>query len=171
MENCGDLTNNAWAIGHPCVTKPDGTCAYYVEDVRNDDRWAVEANCAPPPGTGTPGYWKNHPDAWPVEEITIGGVHYSKEAAIALLKTPEKGDKTYTLFRALVAARLNVPIGNPGECIAETIGAADEWMADYGPVGSGVKTGGKTSPWRDGEPLYQRLDEYNNGLLCAPPRD
>ena len=24
------------------------------------------------PGTGTIGYWKNHPEAWPVEEITIG---------------------------------------------------------------------------------------------------
>ena len=44
-------------------------------------------------------------------------------------------------------------------------------METYGPVGSGVKAGGKKSPWREGEPLYEMLDDYNNGLLCAPSRD
>jgi hypothetical protein len=34
-----------------------------------------------------------------------------------------------------------------------------------------VKAGGATSPWRTGEPLYLKLDAYNNGLLCAPHRD
>src|SRR2546426_2665735 len=29
---------------------------------------------ATPPGTGTPGYWKNHPAAWPAGGITGGGV-------------------------------------------------------------------------------------------------
>ena len=24
---------------------------------------------------------------------------------------------------------------------------------------------------QDGEPLYELLDDYNNGLLCAPSRD
>jgi len=126
--------------------------------------------CEPQPGTGTPGYWKNHPDAWPVDEITIGGETYSKDDAIEIMNTPEKGDKTYTLFRALVAARLNVLIGNKSCCIQRTINAADAWMATYGPVGSGVKAGGKCSPWRDAEPLYKKLDDYNNGWLCAPSR-
>src|SRR4051794_26153743 len=35
------------------------------------------------PGTGTPGYWKNHPEAWPTQTITIGGGTYTKAAAIA----------------------------------------------------------------------------------------
>jgi hypothetical protein len=34
------------------------------------------------PGTGTPGYWKNHPDAWPVTQITVGGIVYTKVQAI-----------------------------------------------------------------------------------------
>ena len=127
------------------------------------------ASACEQPGTGTPGYWKNHPDAWPVCGITIGCVEYTKDEAIAIMNTPEKGDKTYTLFRALVAAKLNVLIGNPSCCIEDTIDAADAWMATYGPVGSGVKAG-KCSPWREGEPLYERLDLYNNGLLCAPSR-
>jgi hypothetical protein len=124
----------------------------------------------PSPGTGTPGYWKNHPDAWPVDEITIGGVTYTRDAAIEIMNTPEKGDKTYTLFRALVAAKLNVEMGNDSSCIQDTIADADAWMAAHGPVGSDVKAGGKNSPWREGEPLYEKLDDYNNGLLCAPSR-
>ena len=122
-----------------------------------------------PPGTGTPGYWKNHPDAWPVDEITIGGVTYPKEEAIPLMGMPVKGDKTITMFRALVAAKLNVLIGNNPTCIADTIDAADAWMATYGPVGSGVP--GRSDAWECGELLYEKLDLYNNGELCALSRD
>lgn len=127
-----------------------------------------------PPGTGTPGYWKNHPEAWPVEVITIGGVTYTKEQAIANMGEPEKGDKTYTMFRALVAAKLNVWAGNDDSCIADTIDAADDWMETYGSLVTDekVKAGGKNSPWRDGEPRYEELDDYNNGdLPCAKSRD
>lgn len=120
------------------------------------------------PGTGTPGYWKNHPDAWPVLNIVIGGVSYSKEDALEWLNSND-GDKTVTLFRALVAAKLNLLIGNDGSCISETIELADDWFELYGPVGSGVKA--KSAAWKIGELLYIDLDDYNNGLLCAPPRD
>jgi hypothetical protein len=122
------------------------------------------------PGTGTPGYWKTHPEAWPVQEITIGGVTYARDEAINWMNLPEKGDKSLTLFRALVSAKLNVIIGNDPSCVANTISMADAWMGTY-PAGSGVKGGGPTSPWREGEPLYLTLDDYNNGLLCAPHRD
>ncbi len=124
----------------------------------------------PPPGCGTPGYWKNHPDAWPVAEITIGGVPYSKADAIALMGAPEKGDKTFSMFRALVAAKLNVLVGNPDGCVAGTIADADAWLAAH-PVGSGIRAGGRDSAWREGEPLASTLDDYNNGYLCAPSRD
>ncbi|HSF83258.1 MAG TPA: SdrD B-like domain-containing protein [Anaerolineales bacterium] len=120
------------------------------------------------PGTGTPGYWKNHPEAWPVEQITIGSVIYTKSQAIWWMEQPD-GDKTITLFRALVAAKLNVLIGNDASCIATTIAAADAWFAAYGPVGSSVHA--SSDAWSNGEPLYDLLDLYNNGGLCAPPRD
>jgi PKD repeat protein len=122
------------------------------------------------PGTGTPGYWKTHPEAWPVDEITIGGVPYDKDAAIDYMLENESRDVTYIMFRSLVAAKLNVLIGNDASCIEETIAAADAWMEEYGSVGSGVKAGGNDSPWRTGEPLYLMLDDYNNGYLCAPHR-
>ena len=120
------------------------------------------------PGTGTPGYWKNHPEAWPVETITIGGVTYTKAQAIAWMDASEKGDKTLTMFRHLVAAKLNVLVGNEASCINGTIAAADLWMATYGPVGSNVKA--SSAAWVIGGPLATTLDRYNNGQLCAPRR-
>jgi hypothetical protein len=120
------------------------------------------------PGTGTPGYWKNHPAAWPVDAITIGGVTYTKAEAIFWMSKSERGDKTFGMFRALVAAELNVMIGNDSSCIEDTIADADAWMSTYGPVGSRVSA--RSEAWRAGEPLFRLLDQYNNGLLCAPRR-
>ncbi|HET9266508.1 MAG TPA: SdrD B-like domain-containing protein [Vicinamibacterales bacterium] len=120
------------------------------------------------PGTGTPGYWKNHPDAWPVSSITIGGITYTKAKAIEWLGKVSK-DKTTTMFSSLVSAKLNVIIGNEAGCIAGTILAADAWMASNGPVGSDVRA--STAAWAAGEPLHKQMDEYNNGRLCAPHRN
>ena len=120
------------------------------------------------PGTGTLGYWKNHPEAWPVQQITAGGRTYTQAQAISLMSSPGRGDKTYDLFKQLVAAKLNVLTGNDSSCIGATIAAADAWMAVY-PPGSNVKA--SSSAWTVGGPLHQRLDDYNNGRLCAPHRD
>ena len=122
------------------------------------------------PGTGTPGYWKNHPDAWPVDGITIGGVYYPKAEAIGEMKTPGKGDKTYDLFRHLVAAKLNVIIGNDPSCAWwEDKPDMDNWFKDN-PLGS--KTKANTDQWKIwGSPYLEELDDYNNGRLCAPHRD
>jgi hypothetical protein len=125
----------------------------------------------PAPGTGTPGFWKNHPEAWPDAGVTIGGVYYSKETAIELMNMSVRGDKTFTMFDALVAAKLNVLAGNDDSCIASYIDQADAWMSAY-PVGSGVAAGGSQSPWRVGNAISMMLDSYNNGLLdCAEHRE
>ena len=120
------------------------------------------------PGTGTPGYWKNHPNAWPVQSITVGGVSYTKAQAIAWLGMVGT-DKTTTMFSSLVPAMLNVLIGNDGSCVNSTITAANAWMATYGPVGSNVAA--SSYAWSVGEPLHKQMDSYNNGLLCAPHRN
>jgi len=124
------------------------------------------------PGTGTPGYWKNHPEAWPVPSITIGGVSYTKAQALAWLDVVGK-DKTTTMFSSLLSARLNVLVGNDSSCVASTIAAADLWMTappiGYGPVGSGVQA--SSLAWKLGEPLHRLMDNYNNGMLCAPHRN
>jgi len=121
----------------------------------------------PGPGTGTPGYWGNHPEAWPVDQITIGGIVYTKDQAIANIKKSISKDKRWTMFASLVCAKLNVLIGNEDDCIADVIIAADAWWATYG----GNKVTAKSAAWNVGEPLHTEMDLYNNGLLCAPARD
>lgn len=121
------------------------------------------------PGTGTPGYWKNHPEAWPSASITVGGVTYTRERAIQLMQKSTAGDVTYSMFQALVAAQLNVAIGNESSCVEDAIADANAWLATN-KLGSGVK--GSSSAWRNGgESLKNTLDDYNNGRLCAPHRD
>lgn len=123
----------------------------------------------PPPscGTGTPGYWKRHPEAWPVDSIMVGNVLYTKAQAIARLR-PSRGDKSVTMFRALVAAKLNLLNGTDGSCIVDDVTAGDAWLAVY-PAGSRVHA--RSAAWRMGSPIATNLDRYNNGLLCAPHRD
>jgi uncharacterized repeat protein (TIGR01451 family) len=134
-------------------------------------------------GTGTPGFWKNHPDVWPIAGgvLLIGDWNHNRvcdatetclllteEEAMAALNHPPKGDMSWNMARALVAAWLNVSAGNDPSCIAETIGMATTWLI-ANPLGSGVSGG--DAAWRDGAELAELLDQYNNGLLCAEHRD
>jgi hypothetical protein len=146
-------------LGHSVATVGVSTC-------RVD--FGVWTPAVAQPGTGTPGYWKNHPEAWPVQEITVGGVAYTKAQAIAVLNNVGK-DKTITMFSSLVPAMLNVLVGNDDSCVSSTIAAADSWMTTYGPVGKGVHAA--SLAWKVGEPMHRQMDNYNNGMLCAPHRD
>jgi hypothetical protein len=112
----------------------------------------------------------NHPSAWPVESLSIGGKVYTKAQLITIMRHPTAKDVTYTIAQHLIAAKLNVGVGNNSSCIESTIVAADAWLAAH-PVGSNVKAGSANSPWIVGQPLSTTLDNYNNGLLCAPHRD
>jgi len=121
-------------------------------------------------GTGTPGYWKNHPEAWPAAGVSVGGVLYKDATITTAIKWMGKvgGDKTITMFSSLISAKLNSMLANNTTCIADTIVLADAWMTAH-PVGSNVKA---SSPaWVQGEPWHTKMDDYNNGKLCAPHRD
>jgi hypothetical protein len=119
-------------------------------------------------GTGTLGYWKTHPDAWPVQSITIGGITYTKAQAITWLGTSVGGDESIALFHQLVPAELNALVSNNISCIFPIIQAADAWMAQY-PVGSHIST--SSTAGQQGNALEVQLDSYNNGNLCAPHRN
>lgn len=123
----------------------------------------------------TPGYWKNHPDAWhdenmdPITELTIGGRTYSKSTLLTHLDTPPRGgNKMIILVHALIATKLNVEGGTNDWCIrpphfeVDLVEKADYWVKrNQGRDGifSSVRR------WDGGEWLYEYLDDYNNGEL------
>lgn len=124
---------------------------------------------AKPPRTKTVSYWKTHPEAWPVESITIGGVTYSASQAYAIMLERHSGDMTYNMFRTLVAAKLNVAIGCASGCIGQQILDAEAWLVAH-PLGSVVR--GDSAAWQQIASVYVQLEQYNNGfLLCALHRD
>jgi SdrD B-like protein len=118
------------------------------------------------PGTGTPGYWKNHPDAWPVTSIKVGAITYSEADAIMLLGKTGK-DKSITMFQSLVSAMLSADAGNDSTCVTTAIAQGNAWLVSY-PPGSNVAGG--SAAWTLGDPIHITLDAYDNGLLCAPHR-
>lgn len=124
---------------------------------------AQTANC-----TLTQGFWKNHPEAWPMDTIMVGGVTYSKDDAITVLSTPPRGgDATYILAHQLIAAKLNVLNGADGTSVALAIAEADLWLIMH-PLG----TGRPKSPDREtGIQLASQLDAFNNGLNGPPHCD
>jgi hypothetical protein len=142
---------------HECGDLNDERCHQYT---------FIEVRVPSDGCTRTQGYWKNPKKDWPVASITIGGVPYTKAQAQAELKKPVKEDMTRAMFYQLVAAKLNVASGTDSSCIADFIAAADDWMSTY-PLGVGVTA--DSDAWQDsGEDLKDELDDYNNGLLCAP---
>lgn len=127
----------------------------------------VEPGQQPPPGVHKSKWWKDHPGEWPVDEITVGGVTYTKADAIQIMKKrPDKKDMTYKMFVELVAAKLNVLIGNDDAPVAATIAAGDAWLT-ANPLGS--KVGDKDPRWKnEGKALCDLLKKYNEGKLGVP---
>jgi hypothetical protein len=124
----------------------------------------VHVDCAGP-GTLTQGYWKNHPDKWPVSSVQLGAGTVTEAQAIAILNTPAKGDATIILAYQLIAAELNVALGNNSSCVSSTISAANALLTTY-PVGSNLDP--SSAAGQIATSLANTLDQYNNGLLCAP---
>jgi len=161
---------SGYAATAPCstdqTTPNDSNCSPTIVNLTSNNDTIDFGFVVPATGcVRSPGYWKNHPDAWPVEKIVIGGTSYEKEYAITLMGMPVRGDKRYTMFKALVAARLNVLSLADFSCISSVIDEADAWMA-ANPFGSALV--GSSAAWSIGEPLYLMLDAYNNGELCVP---
>ncbi|KUG08500.1 hypothetical protein ASU33_10080 [Solirubrum puertoriconensis] len=119
----------------------------------------------PPPTnqcTYTQGYWKNHPNAWPVSSLTLGSVTYTKEQLLSILKTPVKGNGLVSLAHQLIAAKLNVANGTNPAAISTSINQADALIGNRNILNGGYLAPSATST------LTDKLDAYNNGKLGTP---
>ncbi|TGE27370.1 hypothetical protein [Hymenobacter metallicola] len=110
----------------------------------------------------TQGYWKNHPESWPVSSLTIGTANplksYTKAQLLDVLKTPVKGNGLIALAHQLIAAKLNVALDND-PAIQTTIAQADALIGNRSLFG-GTLTTAQTSA------LVTALDAYNNSNHC-----
>src|SRR5579859_6044248 len=80
--------------------------------------------------TFTQGYWKNHPSAWPVTSLTIGGVSYTEAQLLTIFGDAPGGDASLILAHQLIAALLNVDNGAvPSATVQQAINDAQAWMA------------------------------------------
>ena len=129
---------------------------------------------ATPTPSGTPGgcvrgqgYWKNHPDQWPVTELQLGSVTYNQQELLDILREPVRGNGLLILAHQLIAAKLNIAAGADPSCIQETIAEADALIGDLviPPIGNGY-----LAP-RDAAPLAGILGQFNEGDMCAPSCD
>ncbi|HEU5115045.1 MAG TPA: hypothetical protein VFT74_00060 [Isosphaeraceae bacterium] len=142
----------AEAAGH------SGSATYLVPDVSGDGQEYVV------PGQGyTQGFWKNHPDAWPVSGLTIAGTNFTEDQLISLLKTPpKKGDASLILVHQLIAAELNIINGYmPPPEVVNAINQANGLLTSDGPGGFRYVS----SSSADGlqmTALAGVLDTYNN---------
>ena len=107
------------------------------------------------------GYWKNHPDQWPVTQLQLGNVTYNQQELLSILHQPVNGNGLISLAYQEIAAKLNIANGADGSCIEQTLAAADALIGDLviPPVGNG-----SLRPTIYVVPLTQ----YNEGELCVP---
>jgi len=99
--------------------------------------FSIEVICGEPPSgwcPRTPGYWKNHPENWPVATLTVGGVELTQAQALEIFATPVRGDATVILAKHLMAAMLNEAMGADDE-VGGTVNDANAFL-ELVPVGS-----------------------------------
>jgi hypothetical protein len=76
-------------------------------------RWVRLARgfCDPGPCTLTQGYWKNHPESWPIRTMMLGSVEYNAEQLLTILQTSADSKALVALAHQLIAAKLNLALG------------------------------------------------------------
>ncbi|KAL4451425.1 hypothetical protein ABPG77_009497 [Micractinium sp. CCAP 211/92] len=146
--------------------------------------WNVNGECpvtpAPPPPrpppppypgcTFTQGYWKNHPEAWPVSSLKLGTVSYTKTQLLQILNTDVNGNGLISLAYQLIAAKLNNLQTGPNkptvpQSITNAINAADALIGSkkIPPIGTDSVPTAQTSP------LVDQLTNYNQGGVVGGP--
>lgn len=119
--------------------------------------------------TYTQGFWKTHPEDWPVLSLAVGGMTYTQAQLLSIFNTPAAGNGLLSLAHQLIAAKLNLANGaTPGATVLAQINAADALITGscggdkIPPIGTCYIDPGTTSSHTDD------LDTFNNGLAGIP---
>lgn len=125
---------------------------------------------ATPTPTGTPvgcvsgqGFWRNHPNQWPVTQLQLGNITYNQQQLLSILQQSVRGNGLVLLARQEIVAKLNIANGADGSCIQQTLADADAMIGNLvvPPVGTGFLSPSAVSA------DVETLGEYNDGDLCV----
>lgn len=111
----------------------------------------------------TPGYWKNHRSAWPVNSLQVGAVTYNATQLMNLLsnKLPNGqnagSDRSASLAKFVIATKFNLLDGSPPAGIQTYVDQADAFLSQY-PPGSNPRGSARQTATT----LQDELDEYCN---------
>ena len=158
----------------PLTSSTDYVFRAYVNGDANGDQSAYSGDLSASTTNAecTQGFWKTHPDAWPVSAtpMLLGTVLYTKTELLAIFNTPANGNGLISLAHQLITAKLNGANGSDLTPVAGTIATADAMIGGLvvPPIGAGFLAPASTSA------TTETLDDYNNGLLggviaCATP--
>jgi hypothetical protein len=171
--DAGDPSFDPYAFDPPLLYDQRGTPYARVANNRID----VGAFEAQAPSFKCPqlqGYWKTNPDAWPVNQLTLGSQTYSKTELLTLLNTPigsgRNADASLILTDQLIAAKLNIANGSDPTPVNSTITDADSLLSGFsGKLPYHVRTSSTTGQAMVNDATV--LNDYNNGILtpaCTP---
>lgn len=114
----------------------------------------------------TQGYWKNHPEAWPVRTLQLGTRTYTQAELLAIFRTPVRGNGLVSLAHQLIAAKLNVAANGaaPPPGVADAIAEADALIGSrvVPPIGNGFLSPAAVSD------LVRRLTFFNETGFSFP---
>jgi hypothetical protein len=158
------------AVTSPCSGSPLLCNTAYVFRVSaaasNVDQRSNTITCATLPCvvsscTYSQGYWRTHPDAWPVISLTLGTVTYQASELMAMLENPARGNGLVILAHQLIAAKLNIANGADPSAAQQAVTDADNMIGALvvPPIGNGY-----LAPAQTGD-LTETLTEYNEGTI------
>ena len=121
------------------------------------------------------GFWRNNPQAWPVDELELAGNTVSKENGGTIIVPVPAGDDDGDddndiwdddaetpgrVFRQLLAAWLNTLSGADSSAITQKLVDAEAWLIDN-PLGTEPENGAEEA----GNKLRNALRRYNKGII------
>jgi hypothetical protein len=161
LPECGYQVDATWVP--PGQTPPAIDLASIAGGIHNLDAALGSNDCPVVDGQGGPegvtrtqGYWKTHPDAWPLDTLTLGSVTYTKAQLLRIFNTPVRGNGAIALAHQLIAAKLNLAAGaHPTQSTIDAMNAADVLL------GSGDLLAGFSLRTSQTSALTGRLDAFN----------
>jgi hypothetical protein len=134
-DNGGQTMTLALQAGSPALDIDSAAACVETADQRHVDRpqgsgcdagaFELEVQEPAPFCPAEQGFWKNNPDLWPENTMTLGNEPYDQAELLAILDNPSKKDASVIMAKQLIAARLNVAAGADATAVADDMLAAD----------------------------------------------